>query len=127
MLDSKFPVRRESGVAVVAAPEEIDITNAGRLRTALVRACSNGDRTIVVDLSGTHFCDSAALNVLVRAHQRGEEQGREVRLVVPGPDILRIFAVTGINQVIPIFASMDEAIAPGLERVPAPPANIAVD
>jgi anti-anti-sigma factor len=120
MLDSNFPVRRESGVAIVAAPEEIDITNAGRLRTALVRASANGDRTIVVDLSGTHFCDSAALNVLVRAHQRGEEQGREVRLVVSGPDILRIFLVTGINQVIPIYASLDEAITPGLERIPAP-------
>ena len=121
MLDSHFPVRREAGVTVVAAPEEIDVTKAGLLRTALLTACSNGDRTVVVDLSGTHFCDSAGLNVLVRAHQQSEAQGCEVRLVMSEPDILRIFMVTGIDQVIPIFPSLAEAVA--AEPVPAPPAS----
>jgi anti-sigma B factor antagonist len=124
MLDSHFPVRREAGVAVVVAPEEIDITNAGLLRAALQSASSTGVRTVVADLSGTRFCDSAGLNVLVRAHQRGEEQGREIRLVMSEPDIMHIFVLTGIDQVIPIFPSLAEAVA--AEAVPAPRVSLPV-
>jgi len=127
MLEASFPVTLVAGVPVVAAPAEIDITNAGLLRTALLTAGADGSRTVVVDLSGTHFCDSAGLNVLVRAHQRGEERGREVRLVMAGTDVRRIFVVTGIDRVIPIFGSRAEAIANGQEPIAAPPAGLAAD
>jgi anti-anti-sigma factor len=98
------------GVPVVAAPDEIDITNAGVLRAALLQAAAQGNGTLVVDMSQTQFCDSAGLNVLVRAHRRAEAQGSEVLLVISGDAVLRIFAVTGIDQLIPNFASLEEAM-----------------
>ena len=110
MSEASFPVRLEGGIPVIAAPEEIDITTAGLLRTTLLAAGADGRRTLVVDMSGTHFCDSAGLNVLVRAHQRAEAGGSEVRLVMSGADVLRIFVVTGIDRLIPIFASLGEAL-----------------
>jgi anti-sigma B factor antagonist len=123
MSDFSFPVRLSGGVPVVAAPEEIDITNAGQLRAALQAVASTGNRTVVVDMSGTHFCDSAGLNVLVRAHQRARDGDGEVRLVMSGAGVLRIFVVTGIDRVIPIFATLADA----LSRLPAalqvPPAS----
>ena len=67
MTGASFPVEMVGGVPVVAAPEEIDITNAGVLRTALLQAAAHGNGTLVVDMSRTQFCDSAGLNVLVRA------------------------------------------------------------
>jgi anti-sigma B factor antagonist len=124
MLETSFPVRLEGGIPVVAAPEEIDITNAGLLRAALLAAGRNGSRTLVVDLSGTYFCDSAGLNVLVRAHQRAEADGGEVRLVKSGAAVLRIFAVTGIDRVIPIFATLDDALARPPAELPAPPVSL---
>ena len=32
-------------------------------------------------------------------------------LVIPGPAILRIFAITGMDRMVAIFASLDEALA----------------
>lgn len=125
MSEASFPTRLEGGVPVVAAPAEIDVTNAGLLRTVLLSAGADGSRTLVVDMSGTHFCDSAGLNVIVRAHQRAEAQGHQVRLVMSGTAVLRIFVVTGIDRVIPIFASLDEALAPVPVAVPVPPASLA--
>jgi anti-sigma B factor antagonist len=121
--ETTFPVRLERGIPVVAAPAEIDITSAGLLRTALLAARAIGRRAVVVDMSGTYFCDSAALNVLVRAHQQAEAEGCEVRLIMSGTDVLRIFLVTGIDRLIPIFASLDEALGRAPEPVPAPPAG----
>jgi len=96
---------------VVAAPEEIDITNAEALRAALLQAAANGHDTLVVDMTRTQFCDSSGLHTLIAAHKRAEEQGREVLLVIPSTTVLRVFALTGMDRVIPNFTSLPEALA----------------
>src|SRR6266566_1900650 len=103
MPEASFPVEVVSGVPVVTAPEEIDITNAARLRAALLEAAAHGSRTLVVDMAQTQFCDSAGLNVLVRAHKRAQTDGGELLLVICTAAVLRIFAVTGIGHLIPSF------------------------
>ena len=120
MPEASFPVEMAGGVAVVAAPEEIDITNAATLRAALLQAAVPRNGTLVVDMSRTQFCDSAGLNVLVRAHQRARAEGREVLLVITTVTVLRIFAVTGIDHLIPTFPSLEEALAPALVVSGAP-------
>jgi anti-sigma B factor antagonist len=111
MPEASFPVELVDGVPVVAAPEEIDITNAAGLRAALLQAAAHGNGTLVVDMSRTQYCDSATLNVLVRAHKRAQAEGREVLLVITTATVLRIFAVTGINHLIPNFPSLEQALA----------------
>jgi len=96
----------------VTAPEEIDSTNAGRLRAALLRSAGRGHATLVADLSATEFCDTTGLYVLVRAHKRAEAEGGELRLVIPQAAVLRVFTVTGVDGVIPIYASLEEALTP---------------
>jgi anti-sigma B factor antagonist len=64
------------GVPVVTAPSEIDATNAGELRAILLKWQGRGHTTVVVDVTGTVFCDSAGLRELVRAHQRAVADGR---------------------------------------------------
>jgi anti-sigma B factor antagonist len=126
MAEASFPVEMIGGVPVVAAAEEIDITNAAGLRAALLQAAAQGDGTLVVDMSRTQFCDSAGLNVLVRAHKRAQAQGREVLLVISGAAVLRIFAVTGIDHLIPNFASLEEALAQTPAASGSPPLRAAV-
>ncbi|HET9967829.1 MAG TPA: STAS domain-containing protein [Streptosporangiaceae bacterium] len=116
MTEVGFPVEMAGGVPVVTAPEEIDITSADGLRTALVDAVARGHDTFVVDMSLTRFCDSSGLHALVAAHRRAQAEGGEVLLVVPDTAVLRVLAITGMDQAIPNFASLDEALA----QVPAP-------
>jgi anti-sigma B factor antagonist len=111
MPDAMFPVELVGAVPVVAAPEEIDITNADGLRAALLEAAAHGHGSFVVDMSRTQFCDTAGLHALVGAHKRALAAGGEVRLVIPGAAVQRIFAITGLNHVIPSFATRQEALA----------------
>ena len=110
MPDVSGPSGVISAAPVVAAPEEIDITTAYALRAALA-AGARGHATVVVDMTRTHACDTAGLHVLVRAHRRALAQGGQLRLVVPSPDVRRLFAITGLDRVIRHFASLDEALA----------------
>ena len=110
MPDVSSPSGVISAVPVVTAPEEMDITTAYRLRGALAAAV-RGHATVVVDMTRTHACDTAGLHVLVRAHRRALAQGGELRLVISGPEVRRLFAITGLDRVIRHFASLDEALA----------------
>jgi anti-sigma B factor antagonist len=111
MPEDKFPVEVVRGVPVVAAPEEIDITNAEALRAALLQAAADGHGTLVVDMTRTQFCDSSGLHTLIAAHRRAGAEGREVLLVIPSTAVLRVFALTGMDKVIPNFTSLAEALA----------------
>jgi anti-anti-sigma factor len=98
-------------VPVVTAPADIDITTAAQLRAMLGEPAACGNATIVVDLSGTRFCDSAGLTVLVRAHKQAQALGGGLRLVLPDHcAVARIFTITGLDGVIPHFASLPEAL-----------------
>jgi anti-sigma B factor antagonist len=111
MQDGRFPVETVDGVPVVAAPEEIDITNAPELRSALLEAAAHGHGTIVADLSRTQFCDSSGLHALLAAHKRATAAGGDMLLVIPGNYVLRVFTITGVDRIIPNFTSLEEALA----------------
>ena len=111
MPDDRFPIEVVEGVPVVAAPEEIDITNAEALRTALLKAATNGYRTLVADMTRTQFCDVSGLHALAAAQERTLAEGRELLLVIPGTAVLRVFALIGMDRVIPNFTSLAEALA----------------
>jgi anti-sigma B factor antagonist len=109
--DGRFPIELVSGVPVVAAPEEIDITNVPELRSTLLEAAADGPATLVADLTRTRFCDSSGLHALLAAQKHAQADGGELVLVIPSAVVLRIFAVTGIDRMIPNFTSLDEALA----------------
>jgi anti-anti-sigma factor len=116
-LDGRFPVEVPRVVPAVAAPEAIDITNADRLRSALLQAAADGHGTLVVDMTRTRFCDCAGLHVLMAAHRQARAEGRELLLVISSAAVLRLFALTGADRVIPYVTRLDEAPAqpPGVQ------------
>ena len=111
MADVGYPVEMISGVPVVTAHTEIDVTTADQLRLALLEAVGRGHTTIVVDMTRTGFCDSSGLRVLVQAHKRALEEGGELRLVMPTQGaVFRIFTLTSLHLFIPRFDSLDAAL-----------------
>jgi anti-sigma B factor antagonist len=118
-----------NGIPVVTAPAEIDATTAEQLQAVLLHSAARGHATIVVDMTRTRFCDSAGLTVLVRAHNRTVAEGGELRLVIAaGSAVARVFAITRLDLIIPLFSSLDEALAPRPAAVirpsrPRPPAG----
>jgi anti-anti-sigma regulatory factor len=47
----------------------------------------------------------------VAAHKQAEADGGDIRLVVTSAPVLRIFAITGFDQVISSFSRLDQALA----------------
>jgi anti-sigma B factor antagonist len=112
--ETSFPVTERHGQAVVSTPDEIDLRNADALGEALRAAAASNQPVIVVDMSGTEFCDSTGLNVLVRAQKQADADGRLLRLVVRSAALQRILAVSGMDRLFQIFDSLDQAVEAAL-------------
>jgi anti-anti-sigma factor len=102
-------VRELGSTAVLTPPAEIDATNAGRLREGLIDTLT-GHSVVIVDMSDNTFCDSSGIRALVIGMQRARDADCDLRIVIGGAAVRRIFKVTGVDQVLSLFESMDEAI-----------------
>jgi anti-sigma B factor antagonist len=108
----EYPFEVSGRVPVLRAPAEIDISTCGELRAVLLLWHGRAKATLVVDLTGTAFCDLAGLRELLRAHQRAAAAGGGLRLVIP-PDgaVARMLGLAGLDRVIPHFATVKQALA----------------
>ena len=100
----------ESPVLVITG--EHDLSTAPELRARLHELGETSP--IIVDLDETTFVDSSVLGVLVGGLRRARERDVPFGLVLGDqahPAIRRIFELTGLHEVFPIFASRAEAQA----------------
>ena len=88
---------------------EVDVYTAPRLKEGLVEMIEGGCANVVVDLEAVSFIDSSGLGVLVSALRRARERDGTVHIVCTRENILKIFRITGLDKVFPVFADVAEA------------------
>ncbi|GGJ95771.1 anti-sigma-B factor antagonist [Pilimelia anulata] len=92
---------------------EVDVYTAPRLREELVRLIDSGTRRIVVDLGRVDFLDSTGLGVLVGAMKKLRAADGTFGLVCAKEPLLKIFRITALDQVFPLYDSVDAATSAG--------------
>jgi anti-sigma B factor antagonist len=100
------------GWPLVRIVGELDLATAPQARAAVVEALSLGAGRLVLDLSELAFVDSAGLGVVIGALRRVRSAGGELRVVEPPAGPRRVVALTGLDTLFPVVASIDEAVAP---------------
>lgn len=110
-----LPTWHTDRYTVVEMPDQIDVSNAEDIRQHLL-GLLNGDGTragpLIADLTGTGFCDSSAVNALLRVQRRAEAEGRRLYAAAPSGGIVRkVFDITAVWRVIPTSDDLGSAIA----------------
>jgi anti-sigma B factor antagonist len=85
------------GVDRVTLGGELDIATAPHLEQALYEAAGDGV-TLILDLSGLSFMDSIGLQVILSAQARLSEANCRLELVAGGPQVQRLFEITGVKS-----------------------------
>jgi anti-anti-sigma factor len=70
----------------------------------------DGDRNLVVDLHTLPFINSAALGYLLKARKGVEEEDGELVLARVQPAIGRILEMARLDEVLPAFQTVEEAV-----------------
>jgi anti-sigma B factor antagonist len=109
MAAEEHQISRAGPRVVVTVPDEIDAMNADEIREALLSATGPGVTTLIVDMSGTTFCDSAGVHAVITAYRQAAQAGTEVRLVAT--KVLRVFALIGADQLMLTYPTLEAALA----------------
>lgn len=95
--------RAGSSPAVVRLYGEIDLNTGEAVRELLMDAIDAGDSVVVVDLSRVTFCDAGGLGVLIAAQHRARRRGVSLVLSNPGPQMVRLLQITGLDRNLPLM------------------------
>jgi anti-anti-sigma factor len=105
----RIDVEQLSSWAVVTVGGDVDLHSAPLLRDELTLLADADVGQIVLDLSDATFLDSMALGVILAAKKRLTAQQGRLELVVPAPEIRRIFEITMLDRVFDLHESQEEA------------------
>lgn len=106
-----------AGFVIVHVSGEVDIVAAPVLRRCLDEQLSKV-RSLVLDLTETGFFGAAGLSLLVHASARVHQYGVSWALLCPHV-VLRPLQVTGLDESLPIYPTLPDAIAAVTDEQPA--------
>ena len=95
----------------VAMSGEVDIAREGELIELIMAADPPPGATVDVDFGEVTFIDSAGLRGVLNARSYLEGRGCGLRVVHAGPQSLKLFAITGLTELL--------GVDPPTERPPA--------
>jgi anti-anti-sigma factor len=99
-----------SGVAAVEVRGELDLATVGELATAVDRAFNPGPKSLVIDLTRCAFIDSSVLSLLIDLRARLGNSDRPRLAVVADDQPLDVLRLTGLDDKVPVFASLPDAL-----------------
>jgi anti-anti-sigma factor len=115
-----WDVRARGELAVVAVSGELDIDSAPGLEGDLAPVADAG-RPLILDLAGLRFCDCSGLSLFLRVQQRARAAGGSLHLAALTPRVLRVIAAARLADVLPITATVADAVAALAEAALAAP------
>ena len=95
---------------VISLAGEVDLYTAPEFKQQLLEVIAQGASNVIVDFSNTTFIDSTTLGVLVGGGKRLRTNDGQLTLVCSDRNITKIFEITGLDKVFPIYGSRDEAL-----------------
>jgi anti-sigma B factor antagonist len=102
----------ESDLAVLVMGGELDYEVSPQLKARIVSAIKDGIRRLVLDLSDVTFIDSTAIGVLAGTVVKLDEAGGgSLAVVCANEKVVQIFEITGLDSVIAVHSSRDEAFS----------------
>ena len=113
-------MENRDGVTVGRLTGDVDISRAEPVKVALLRAITNQDYGLVVDLREVTYLDSAGVNVLFEVAERLE--GRQQRLIAVVPDtalIQKVLDLVNATSVMQTTSTLDDAVAAVQSLAPA--------
>ena len=91
-----------SGVTTLALSGELDVSAGGGLLDRLEAELTRKPDEISIDLAELRFIDSTGLRTLLQARDMCDGSGSRMSIVEGRGHVARVFALTGLDQVLPV-------------------------
>ena len=103
----------EPGIELVWASGRIDASTTLQFEGQLQEGVASDAVWIVVDLSAVQYISSSGLKALITAWRTSRARRATLVMAGLGPRLLEIFGMIGLDQLLPLYGTLAEAIAAG--------------
>jgi anti-sigma B factor antagonist len=103
------------GLAVVAVSGSVDMLTAPGLADAIDSALAKNPNGLIVDLSKVEFLGSAGISVLMKTRDNFGESA-QFCVVADGPATHRPLTLLGINEMMSLCRTLDDAVSKLTDR-----------
>jgi anti-sigma B factor antagonist len=121
MSDPGFKIRvtrPHEGAVVIEVIGEVDLCSSISLREQVNRVITAGS-LLVIDVEQVTLLDSSGLGCLVGVAHRAAKSGSAVVLSAPGRRVRRVMETTGVDRLIPMYETREQALLNGRGRAAA--------
>ena len=106
----RVEVQNQDQATVIAVSGELDLASSPALQEELDRVSASDSQLLIIDLRELDFMDSTGLSVLVRAHQRAEQEGRRLAMVKGPQQVQRLLSLTGVADRLTLVDAPEDLI-----------------
>jgi anti-anti-sigma factor len=104
LLEQKFTTFQPQGYVSAANAEEF-------LQQLIEAVEASQDTSLLIDMKGVEFMDSAGLMALIEAFRIAQNKKRDLSICSVAPPVRMLFELTQLDNVFTIFESQDSFIA----------------
>ncbi len=91
-----------NGAPVLKTGGEVDLYSSPQLRDALLKAISQANNEVHVDLGGVRYMDSSGVAVLVEGLKAAGKKNLTYKLVAPSQPVLKVLQLSRLDRVFTI-------------------------
>lgn len=103
-------MRTEGRAAIIAVRGELDLATSPELEAQLRKVWDSGNEQLVIDLRELEFMDSTGLSIIVMAHQRLSDEGRQLSIVRGSQQVQRLLDLTGVSERLQLVDTPEEIL-----------------
>jgi anti-sigma B factor antagonist len=108
-LEIAIRTEKRDGCTVLSVRGDIDLATAPALQEAVAGVLAEGPPALILDLAEVDFLGSVGMTILVSAHEALRTRGR-FSVVAHGPGTSRPLQLTKLDEIIPIFSTLGDAL-----------------
>lgn len=106
----EISVQDRGEVRVLELAGRFDASVVSEFKQAVQKGEKEGLQRFIIDLSALTFLDSSGLGALVASLRGIAQNGGDMRLAAPGPEVQALLELTRLDRVFDIYPDVDGAV-----------------
>ena len=103
--------KKEDGILIVSVNGRLDAVSSPDFDRELGQLMDEGETSLVFDMNELAYISSAGLRSFLKIAKKLKVKSGKIALASLQDIVKQVFEVSGFNQILPIFDSVDEALS----------------
>ncbi|ADO76575.1 STAS domain-containing protein [Halanaerobium praevalens] len=113
MINEPLKISLEANKAVIKFEGEVNFENSNQLKEKVKAELITNEEVdvLIIDLAQVSYLDSSGVGLLLSLFKFMQKRDGSLKVVNPNAKLKRVFDVTKMREIIPVFTDLDKALA----------------